>query len=303
MIVCLFLRINATICVAFFLYPRRVCHDRFFPETPVGFVLLFRGGGGGDAAFVASRHPGAVRLVSLACALYGEKAKSVLSTLLFACLIALFVTITNALFAKEGETVILAIGKVAITIEEVWYGITLSVSLIAVFNWFRLLNKTLTDDKFIYLFGGILPRTAATLALSLKSITLFRKKADSIREALIGLEGRAGKGLKARFSRAVRVFTGLFAWSFENVIATADAMRARGYGLKPRTRYARYRFRVTDGVLLGFSIVIVAIVAGGVLSGMLTFSYYPRPGGLSRDWMTVTANGACGLFFACPLLL
>lgn len=258
------------------------------------------------AVTLLSSHPVILALsgsFSLACALYGEKAKSVLSTLLFACFIAIFVTITNALFAKEGETVILAIGKVAITIEEVWYGITLSVSLIAVFNWFRLLNKTLTDDKFIYLFGGILPRTAATLALSLKSITLFRKKADSIREALIGLEGRAGKGLKARFSRAVRVFTGLFAWSFENVIATADAMRARGYGLKPRTRYARYRFRVTDGVLLGFSIVIVAIVAGGVLSGMLTFSYYPRPGGLSRDWMTVTANGACGLFFAWPLLM
>ncbi|MEI3176077.1 MAG: hypothetical protein V8S96_06110 [Lachnospiraceae bacterium] len=60
----------------------------------------------------------------------------------------------------------------------------------------------------------------------------------------------------------VRVFDSLVSWSMENSIDTADAMKARGYGLPGRTNFSLFRFRQRDVILLcimgGFSAVILA---------------------------------------------
>ena len=73
----------------------------------------------------------------------------------------------------------------------------------------------------------------------------------------------------------VRVFDSLVSWSMENSIDTADAMKARGYGLPGRTNFSLFRFRQRDVILLcimgGFSAVILACFA----SGGFSFYYYP----------------------------
>ena len=256
-------------------------------------------------ATLLTRHPVILALsgtFSLIYALYKEKAQTALKALVFAVAIALFIIITNSIFASEGETELFSLGKAAITLEEIYYGVALAASFASVIFWFRFLNKTLSDDKFIYLFGSVLPRTGATLALSLKSISLFRKKAEDIKEALVGLDGGSKRSVFSRMRRAARVFLGLFAWSFENVADTAAAMRARGYGLKPRTRYARYRFRFSDGLLTVFAVAVVAAVIFGVASGELAYAYYPRPGAIAFGWEAICAYSLCGMFFAWPLI-
>ncbi|MDD4388412.1 MAG: energy-coupling factor transporter transmembrane component T [Bacilli bacterium] len=235
-------------------------------------------------------------------AVYKQPAKTVWSTVIFVLPVMLFITLTNAVFANQGETVLFTIGKINVTLEEIYYGASLSIMFISVLYWFRFMNNIFSNDKFLYIFSKIIPRTAFVLSLSLKSIPVFRKKAEKIKEAQLGLGFNKEQGIVARFRSGKRIFLGLLSWSLENAIDTATAMRARGYGLKPRSFYSRYRFQAADVGLTGFIIAFIMIFGYGKYSGRLDFIYYPCLGVIGFDWITVLIYCFCGLFYAWPLI-
>jgi energy-coupling factor transport system permease protein len=46
-----------------------------------------------------------------------------------------------------------------LTLESIFYGLAAAVMLAAVVLWFGCYNEVMTSDKFIYLFGRVIPRS------------------------------------------------------------------------------------------------------------------------------------------------
>ncbi len=79
-----------------------------------------------------------------------------------------------------------------------------------------------------------------------------------------------------QFRLAASSFTATLAWSLEDAIATADSLRARGYGLPGRNSYSPLRPRRRDIALLALlSLAGAAFLTGGIAGGF-RFAYYPR---------------------------
>jgi len=241
-------------------------------------------------------------LFSFFYSVYKKPFKKILLIVLFDMFIIVFITLTNSAFTNQGDTVLFAVGKIAFTREEILYGLVLSALLTAVLSWFNFMNALFSNDKFLYLFGKILPRTALILSLSLKSIPMFRKKAEAIRDGQTGLGLKVKNRFKHRLGNEVRIFGGLFSWAFEKAFDTAAAMKARAYGLKKRSSYSRYYFGGRDLFLIIFIIVFTGVFFWGKWTGTLNYSFYPRLANINYNIFPLIVYFACGLFFAGPLI-
>ena len=89
-------------------------------------------------------------------------------------------------------------------------------------------------------------------------------------------------------------------WSMENSIDTADAMKARGYGLKGRTNFTLFRFRKRDGALLGVMGALAAVIFACFAVGGYDFFYYPYVAGLAWDTPSVLRYLPVIAFMAIP---
>ena len=47
-----------------------------------------------------------------------------------------------------------------VTLEAVCYGFAVGVMIMSVFYWFKCFNAVMSSDKFIYLFGRVIPKLA-----------------------------------------------------------------------------------------------------------------------------------------------
>lgn len=92
----------------------------------------------------------------------------------------------------------------------------------------------ITPDKFLYLFGRVLPVLSLLLSMSFRFIPLLKNR---YREISMGQRcmGRQGGGLIQRGRLLAKKVSILISWSLEAAIETSDSMESRGYGLKGRT--------------------------------------------------------------------
>ena len=107
--------------------------------------------------------------ISLACAwiyaVYLRGGKAVRDGLRYMLPMFILAAVVNPAFNHEGATILgyLPSGN-PITLESIWYGLAAAAMIVAVITWFTCFNSVITSDKFIYLFGRIIP------ALSLMNI-------------------------------------------------------------------------------------------------------------------------------------
>ena len=75
------------------------------------------------------------------------------------------VALLNPLFNHYGETPLLYLESSGntVTLEAMVYGVVLGCVLFIVILWFSCYNKVMTSDKFIYLFGRIIPAISLLL--------------------------------------------------------------------------------------------------------------------------------------------
>ena len=133
------------------------------------------------------------------------------------------------------------------------YGAAAAVMLASVVLWFSSYNEVMTSDKFVYLFGRVIPALSLVLSMSLRFIPKFKAQMQTVSEAqaCIGRDTKNGSVLR-RVGNAVKIFSTLVTWSLENAIETADSMRSRGYGLPGRTAFSIYRFDDRDKAALAW---------------------------------------------------
>ena len=177
--------------------------------------------------------------------------------------IALFavMALMNPIFNHNGATVLFVMNDNPVTLEACLHGLSAAGMIVAVLYWFRAFSFVMTSDKLLYVFGGISPRLALLLSMTLRYVPLFGAQARKVSQAQKALGLYKEDNIVDSFKAGLRVFSVMVTWTLENGIITADSMTARGYGTGRRSRYSLFRWRTEDALFLILSLVLCTLSA------------------------------------------
>jgi ABC-type cobalt transport system, permease component CbiQ and related transporters len=195
---------------------------------------------------------------------------------LFYVLLFLFMALVNPIFYHNGVTVLFVVDDNPVTLEALVYGVAASAMIIAVLLWFRSFSQIMTSDRLLYLFGTASPKLALLLSMALRYIPLFGAQSKHVGDTQKALGLYKEDNIVDDIRGGARVFSVMVGWALENGIITADSMSARGYGLGKRSFFALYRFRRADAVLMALTMAFFIITIVGVVTGALSFNFYPK---------------------------
>ncbi len=224
-----------------------------------------------NPAFVAiSIINGVIYLLSL-------KGSKAIKELLYMLALFVLLTIINPLFDRMGATVLFRYFGRPYTLEALIYGMTLGGMAVAILCWFACYNAIITSDKFIYIFGKLIPAVSLILSMILRLIPNFIKKTRQISaaRASIGMAGSSSESRKEKIRNGTTVLSALTSWALEGGIITADSMRSRGYGTGKRTTFAKYRFATRDIALSAVLLILLAAVIFCAAKGCTKTEYVP----------------------------
>ena len=207
--------------------------------------------------------------------------KSLKFNIIYILPLMIVTALLNPVFNHEGVTILtyLPSGN-PLTAEAIIYGFASAVMLASVILWFSCFNKIMTSDKFMYLFGRIIPSISLILSTVLRFIPKFKKDLKDI----INSQKCLGKTFdKSSFIKKIKlsvtVISSLITCSLENAIDTADSMKSRGYGVCRRTSYSYYKFSKRDALIMCFLIIQIIYVLFGAKFNKISFVYYPNLSG------------------------
>ena len=220
-------------------------------------------------------------MISLVCALIyainlnGRKA--VRFSLRMMLPMMLIAAVVNPAFNHEGVTILtyLPSGN-PLTLESILYGIAAAMMLASVITWFSCYNTIMTSDKFVYLFGRIIPALSLVLSMTLRFVPKFKAQLHVVSEAqrCVGRDVSDGTMLQ-RLKNAFTILSIMVTWCLENAIETADSMKSRGYGLPGRTAFSIYRFDDRDKTVLIWLCFCGFYIISGWMVGGLQWQYCP----------------------------
>jgi len=190
--------------------------------------------------------------------------------------IVVFTVIIQPLFSHNGSTPLYYINDNAITLEMIFYGMTVSILLMSTIQWFSCYNVLITSDKFLYLFGRMIPLLALVISMIFRMIPLLRHRFTEIDEAQIAIGKKIrGIGLYERAKIFMKELSILISWSLESSIETSDSMESRGYGLKGRTSFHLFKWKKSDCVWLAVILWIIGVCIYGIVEKSVQVYYFP----------------------------
>lgn len=248
-------------------------------------------------------------LISLGSALcYGiclNGGRAVRSGMRFLLPAMLLAAVIDPAFDHEGATLLayLPSGN-PLTLESIAYGVAAAVMIAAVVAWFSCYTVVMTSDKFVYLFGRVIPVLSLVLSMTLRFVPRFRAQLQTISEAQRGI-GRdvSGGPLLRRTRNAITIFSIMVTWALENAIETADSMKSRGYGLPGRTAFSIYRFDGRDKAALLWLGFCGAYLLSGCAAGGFYWRYYPTLRGAAATALSVSFQLVYLLLCLTPVIL
>lgn len=244
-----------------------------------GLVLVF-------SMFVT--HPVCI-LISLfsavAYSVYLRGRKAVRFGLLGLLPLMLLTALINPAFNHAGQTILryLPTGN-PLTLESIVWGVAAGAILAAVVCWFSCYNIVMTSDKFIYLFGRVIPAMSLVLSMTLRFIPKFNAQIKIVSNAqrCVGRDVSNGS-LWQRIKNAFTILSIMLTWCLENAIETSDSMRSRGYGLPGRTAFSIFRFDSRDKKALFYLIACGTYLIAGWAKGSLHWRYFPTVKGVGAQ--------------------
>lgn len=247
--------------------------------------------------------------VSLTCsfvyAVYLDGRAAVRFSLLYMLPLLLLTALVNPAFNHEGASILcyLPSGN-PLTLESLLYGIAAAAMLITVILWFRCYTAVMTSDKFIYLFGRVIPALSLVLSMALRFVPKFTAQMHTVSEAQRAIGRDVSNGsLWQRTRHAIRILSILITWSLENAIETADSMKSRGYGLKGRTAFSIYQFDERDKEALLWLLFCGVFLLGGAMAGGFSFCYFPTVKSASLQPLSIALFAVYAALCATPMIL
>lgn len=204
--------------------------------------------------------------------------------------VALTAALANFLFVHNGATALFFVGDMAFTLEALAYGAFTGVMLAAVCLWGNNAVRYVTSDKYIWLFGRILPAAGLVLSCAIRFIPMFVRRT---REFIAVQRCTTVRGYLRAFSASV-------GYSAEQAMDSALSMRARGYGTARRTSFSLYRFTGGTAAALAVTVFLGAGCAALMISGAGAFWFYPAVSGIRTRLPDILLYCVSGVFFLLP---
>ncbi len=225
----------------------------------------------------------AISLTSaVAYSIYLNGSKAMGMNLRYMVPIFLISALVNPAFSHKGATILgyFPSGN-PLTLESIIYGISAAVMIISVITWFFCYNAVMTSDKFVYLFGRIIPAMSLILSMVLRFVPKFKAQIKVVSNAqkCLGRDVSNG-GIVERAKNGITILSSMVAWALENGIETADSMKNRGYGLHGRTAFSIYQFDNRDKVVLAYLLLSGVYIVVGAYVGGISWRYYPTGKGV-----------------------
>jgi energy-coupling factor transport system permease protein len=215
-----------------------------------------------------------VASISYALLLGGQKAVGFI--LKFVLPIVLLTALLNPLFVHQGVTTLFYFRDNPITLEAMIYGVTRGLMFGSGLLWFYCYQYLMTGDKFMYLFGRVIPSGSLIFSMVLSFIPRFyaRMKVISDAQKCVGRDVTDGN-LKEKLRHGIKVLSIMTTWSLESAIDTSDSMKSRGYGLKNRSSFVPYRLERRDVMMAMGLLTLVTIAIVATALGYNFFQCYP----------------------------
>ncbi|MBQ1215046.1 MAG: energy-coupling factor transporter transmembrane protein EcfT [Firmicutes bacterium] len=217
----------------------------------------------------------------------------------------LITALVNPAFNHEGMTILtyLRNGN-PLTLESVIYGIAAAAMIVTVIIWFSCYNAVMTSDKFVYLFGRIIPSLSLILSMVLRFVPRFKEQIRVISNAqkCVGRDVSNG-GLLDRAKHGLKILSIMITWALENAIETADSMKSRGYGLPGRTAFSIFRFDKRDRKALLAIALTGGLTYGGAFAGTMYWRYFPSMKGVDIGFISILTFLAYGALCMVPVAI
>ena len=226
------------------------------------------------------RHPVYLALSLFGAFIYYLRLKGKAGIKTFLCFILpmfRFVVLINSFSNHYGVTALFTLPSGnKFTFESLMTATATSLIVVIVMLWFFCYNEVVTADKFMHVFGKILPVGALVISMALRFVPMYRKQfSDTYNAQKCFGEANGKNGYVNRIRCFVRVSAATVSHALENAIQTADSMKARGYGLRGRTSYSRFKWTSRDTVVISLLILLNSAVIFGVTSGCTYCIYNP----------------------------
>ena len=203
--------------------------------------------------------------------------KAVRTNLIYMIPTLLFASLINPAFNHEGITIIayLPSGN-PLTLESIAYGLAAAIMIVSVICWFSCYTEIMTSDKFIYIFGRIIPSLSLVLSMTLRFVPKFSSQLKAVTNAqrCMGRDISNGSIIK-RAKHGLSILSIMITWAFENAIETADSMKSRGYGHSGRTAFSIFIFDKRDKKAFLCIMILGIYTLVGYLMGGMYFRYFP----------------------------
>ncbi|MEG2174863.1 MAG: energy-coupling factor transporter transmembrane component T, partial [Oscillospiraceae bacterium] len=183
-------------------------------------------------------------------------------------------------------------------------GLVAAGMMVACMLWFFCYNEVVTSDKFLDIFGRIVPTAALiasmTLRLIPKLVGQIKTIADS--QSTMGLTVTSGS-LWHRAKSCARILSILVTWALEDAVITSDSMHARGYGSRKRTHFTPFVFCRRDLRMLALigALALLSLAAYVLRIGRML--YYPVLNGLRYDGVAIVCYAAFLLLGLLPVII
>ncbi|CAM2796132.1 energy-coupling factor transporter transmembrane component T [Hathewaya histolytica] len=219
-------------------------------------------------------------VISLICSMiysiYLNRRKALKFNFVYMLPLLIILMLINPAFNHYGVTILLYVNDNPITLESIVYGVASATMYISVIMWFSCYNSIMTSDKFMYVFGKIIPALSLIISMALRFVPKFKAQIKVISNAqkCIGRDASQGNIIK-RAKNGMKILSIMVTWALENSIETADSMKSRGYGLKGRTSFSNFRFDNRDKVAFSILSGLTLIVLIGAWLGENNIKYNP----------------------------
>ena len=231
--------------------------------------------------------------------------KSIKTNLLYMLPLLILTALINPAFNHQGVTILtyLPSGN-PLTLESILYGFAAATMVVSVICHFSCYNEVMTSDKFIYLFGRIIPSMSLIISMTLRFVPRFTSQLKVVINAqkCMGRDVTRGSILN-RAKIGLNVISIMTTWSLENAIDTADSMKSRGYGLHGRTAFSIYTFDKRDKKALIWILALGIYTLVGNFTGKMNFKFYPSIKGTEISPFGVSVFIAYLLLLVCPIII
>lgn len=231
--------------------------------------------------------------------------KQVIKNLIYMLPMLLMMALINPAFNHEGVTVIeyLPSGN-PLTLESVIYGLCAATMIVSVICHFSCYNEVMTSDKFIYLFGKIIPSMSLIISMTLRFVPKFASQLKVVTNAqrCMGRDVSNG-GVVKRVRNGLNILSIMTTWSLENAIETADSMKSRGYGIPGRTAFSIFTFDKRDKKALVCILLLGIYTLVGSLEGEISFSFFPSMKMAETSVFGISVFVAYLLLCVCPVII